>query len=191
MSKRLTNKLLHKHSLIMLISKRKWKDVHKVLDRNNSSVSRYTLNFALRYAPPIDIVHHIMVKCPEKYFEKDYMDRYPLSTALKYGTNPEVVNYLIHRNKQAAKCVDKEGKTPLHHLFYAYKNNVHNYEWLIDVYMFEIFEILCDFAPESILKEDINGLNVIECALYAEVDIQIIEMLQKKALCTCWKKEII
>jgi len=177
-------KMLDKDNILLLILKKKWKAVNKIICSNDCCLSQYTLNFALRYKPPLYIVQRITEKCYGAQFERDCMGRYPLLVALKYGTTPDVVRYLTETNEDAAKSQDIEAKTPLHHLFYEYYDYMDYYDISkFNKFVDEIIDILCHYGPESVIKEDENGVNVIECAIERQVDIKKVKRLQNEATC--------
>merc|ERR1719382_1062653 len=155
----LLKRVLLETDLMVLISERKWKDVSQFVRRNDFCADLNMINFALCYNPPLYIVQRIFENSPDEEFEKDAIDRYPLSNAIICGSNSDVIRYLIQLNGKAIKSVDKQGKTPLHHLFEYFKK-AHD----IDEYK-EIIHLLCLYGPGSILKEDFEGRNVIEHAI--------------------------
>jgi len=166
--------------LFTLIATREWKAVSKILNINKCLISQYTLTLALCYNPPLYVVQLIVDKYFDAEFEKDCDGRYPLSNAIIYGANIDVIRYLIQLNGKAIKSTDNEGKTPLHHLF---DRIIQSGSPLVDDPIKEIIGVLCYYGSESILKEDMNERNVIECAIEAQVDIRIIKMIQYESIC--------
>jgi len=116
------------------------------------------------------------------YFLTKKFDSFPLQTALINGTTPHVLEYLIETNKISSSVLDIDGKTSLHLAFDAYDkvgDDVNPYSFTILEYLPEVIGMVCSLNPSHILKEDKDGMNVLEYAIEKDVDYAILRRLQK------------
>jgi len=178
-----------------LIRSKKWDKVSELLCQSNQfhdktkgykccyqcSERHNILHYVLTFNPPISVVRDIIETFPEAAHETDCMLRYPLHTALMYGSSADVVSHLMKVNEKAVTAVDKEGKTSLHLLFIDYRIKSKCYKLHREeakMYFPEIIHMLCHHEPEMVLKEDWNDMNVLEYVIQEEVDCFILRLLQ-------------
>lgn len=108
------------------------------------------------------------------------MGCFPLQTALMHGTFPAIVKCLLDANEKAAEVLDMEGKTSLHLAFDVYDNLTRNNDPLtlkIFRYVSEVIRSVCSLNPSNVLKEDKNGINVLQHAIERDVSDAIIRIL--------------
>jgi len=184
------------NSITMLILNRQWQLLNVILAKYIHSCDHYykskcgidcsqrhsILHFALQYNAPLYIIRQIVKNGPTLVNENDCMGHFPLQTALIHGTTRSVVEYLIETNKKSSTLLDRDGKTSLHLAFDAY-DNVEERVTPATIQILEslpqIIRLVCSLNPSQILKEDVNGMNVLEYAIEKEADYSIIRRLQK------------
>lgn len=179
-----------------LISDKNWQRLHKTLaeDRNlnghcyqskccdGCTKSHNILHFALHHNTPFYIIQHLVGINPTLAREVNCMGHFPFQTALIHGTFPAILKCLLEENEKAAEVLDVEGKTSLHLVFDAYANLIKNNSLVTKIafeYFPEVIRYVHSLNPLNILKEDKNGLDVLEYAKEKEVDHSTIIMLHE------------
>ena len=97
------------------------------------------------------------------------------------GTSSNVVDFLVRENEKAVKALDRDSKTISHLTFDAYDNAEEIEDYRLKAVILEllpeVIALVCSLNPSYMLKEDINGMNVLEYTIEKEVDYQIVRKL--------------
>lgn len=181
-----------KTTLTRLVAKRDWLEIEHILssssvdciniDGKGVITEESILQFALRYRAPLHIVKLLALRYPLCLTRPDSTGKFSCHVAAKYSATPNVMDYLVSKNKYAAGVQDPLGKTPIHYVaeFYACNNDLAR-ATIVNEHMLQVVRILRDAAPESFNLEDNEGCNAIEYAIENDVDIKVIKTMQRAA----------
>mmetsp|Transcript_19742 Transcript_19742/g.42342 ORF Transcript_19742/g.42342 Transcript_19742/m.42342 type:complete len:269 (-) Transcript_19742:68-874(-) len=179
-------------TLTRLVARRSWFEIENLLssssidwmniDEKGLITDESILQFALRYSAPLRIVKLLALRYPRCLTRPDSTGKYSCQVASKYGASPNVMYFLVCKNKYAAAIQDPLGKCPIHYVaeFYAC-NNESETDVAVKEDMLQVVRILRDAAPQSFYLEDDEGCNAIEHAIFNNVDIKIIRTKQPAA----------
>ena len=179
-------------TITRLIANRNWWQLENIL--NSSSFEKIDIDekgiidenavvqFALRYNAPLHIIKLLAHRFPKCLTRPDSTGKYACHVAGKYGAMPNVMEYLIEENRDAAGVQDPAGKAPIHYVaeFYASTHESASHSSLIDN-MIQVVRLLREAAPKSFNLEDNEGCNAIEYAIENDVDIKVIKTIQRTA----------
>ncbi|KAL7543438.1 hypothetical protein ACHAXR_012964 [Thalassiosira sp. AJA248-18] len=180
-------------TLTQLVAKRSWFELENILSSGSSSqqieidekgviTEESILQFALRYRAPIHIIKLFALRYPLCLTKPDPTGKFACHVAAKYGSMPNVIEYLVCKNKSAAAVQDPLGKAPIHYVaeFYA-SNNISCTEKALNENMLQVIRIFREAAPQTFNLEDNSGCNAIEYAIENDSDIKIIKTMQRTA----------
>uniref|UniRef100_A0A7S2E2L5 Uncharacterized protein n=1 Tax=Helicotheca tamesis TaxID=374047 RepID=A0A7S2E2L5_9STRA len=187
----------HKHDIVRLIEKRKWKKLRQLLHQPNNDASPPTaaevlssfpedalqqtaLHFLCTRNPPLDIVQSFIEVVPQYTFELDIQDQTPLHTATSFGANLDVIEYLIYIHPEAASAKDVDGKTPLI-LACESIETLDCDEFIYSMpkgWSEELIAILVNSSPRTVADEDIAGMSALEYAISNHASSKIVRFLQ-------------
>ena len=189
----------NKDDIAELISDGNWLRLHKIIAKDkylnghsyqskccdDCTKSHSILHFALQHNTPFCIIQRLVRLNPILIYEVNCMGHLPFQTALTQGTFPAILKCLLMENEKAAEVLDTEGKTSLHLVFDAYEK-LRKSNSPVSKKAFEYFpEVICyvhSLNPLHILKEDKNGMDVLEYDKGKEVDYATIMMLHKMSM---------
>lgn len=184
----------YKEQISEAILQKKWNAVHASIECDRSTVifpssicscqckkMHCPLILAAQMNPPISIINSMIQANPLGLFERDCSGKLPLHLACEFGAEPEVVKRLALMNKSAVSTKDNSGRNPL---ILACKSYLENVDPLIsredaNQCLVDVLEILLDISPDCVLEEDCDGICSIEHALRSDVNIDVVETLQK------------
>mmetsp|Transcript_27599 Transcript_27599/g.33526 ORF Transcript_27599/g.33526 Transcript_27599/m.33526 type:complete len:232 (+) Transcript_27599:36-731(+) len=185
--------------LYCLISREKWKKVIAAIEERNQvpqvidccaacsqKVMQHPtlLHYACYFEPPLSVVKFLMATYPRAVFLPNALNQFPLHILLRYGTFPEVVEYVLQKNTEAAGIQDAEENSTLHLLFYDYVEKITRdnsdpvcffYESANTVH---IIRMLVRVAPNLAEVRDSRGFNALECAIIESADYKVIHLLE-------------
>lgn len=192
-----SNALNNDIALCHLISKQAWDRVEHMLNDESNELLRINVpqsgsatitddlivHYALQCDAPLRIVMALSTLFPSSICSGDDYGRYPLHVAVKNGCRPELIEYLVQANPDAARIQDSFGKTPIHYAGETYAeelvgkvvpdlNAVHHFT-------LRVVELLVEAGPESVNLEDENEMNPIEHAIVNGVHIRILKTMQR------------
>lgn len=180
-------------TLTRLIAKRSWWDIEHILskskglgdmeiDEKGIITEEAVVQFALRYRAPLHIIKLLSANFPRCIYRPDSTGKYAVHVAAKYGAMPNVVDYLVAKNRTAASVQDPSGKCPIHYVgeFYASTNESPSV-LALNENMLAVVRILREAAPQSFNLEDHEGYNAIEYAIESDCDIKVIKTMQRTA----------
>eukprot|EP01083_Nonionella_stella_P002749 7897_1 len=179
-------------TLTRLVAKRNWHEIETILSPNTIEWIEIDekgiinedsiLQFALRYRAPLYIIKLLALRYPRCLTRPDSTGKYACHVAAKYGAMPNVIEYLVNKNKCAAGVQDPDGKTPIHYVseFYAINNESGSMEHVFEN-MLQVVRLLREVAPQTFNLEDHYGCNAIEYAIENDVDIKVIKTMQRTA----------
>lgn len=149
--------------------------IDKCVYNRNENGAGNILHLVLQYDPPLRILKHIVdllelehedkhehrhqslsfLLEPDDEFNKSGI---PLHVAIAYGASYEVINFLVDRSNESARCRDIHGQSPLHLACSScsLQSNQNEQERIISK--------LISVAPEMSLREDNNRKIPIELA---------------------------
>ena len=180
-------------TLTRLIARRNWWEIERLLSSNTADsidieidekkiiTEESVLHFALRYRAPLHIIKLLAQVYPLCLTRPDCTGKYAIHVACKYGSLPNVVEYLVSRNKHAAGVQDPVGKTAIHYVAEFYASNYETVSQIVNDNMLVVIRMLREAAPESFNLEDDEERNAIEYAIENDYDIKIIKMMQRAA----------
>ena len=152
---------------------------------NDCSRSHNILHFALKHNTPFFIIRYLVSLNPSLVNEVNCKGHFPFQTALTHGTFPAILKCLLEENEIAAEVLDIEGKTSLHLVFDAH-NKISTSHCPVTQKMFEYFHEVIHHAhslnPLNILKDDRNGVDVLEHAKGKEIDYSTMRTLQEMSM---------
>mmetsp|Transcript_12996 Transcript_12996/g.28211 ORF Transcript_12996/g.28211 Transcript_12996/m.28211 type:complete len:297 (+) Transcript_12996:138-1028(+) len=179
-------------TLARLVANRNWWEIETLLssgsvdwikiDEKGIITEESIVQFALRYRAPLHIIKLLDLRYPRCLTRPDSTGKFACHVASKYSATPNVMEYLVSKNKYAAGIQDPAGKTPIHYVaeFYA-SNNESVHTLTVNENMLQVVRILREAAPQSFNLEDNAGCNAIEYALENDADIRIIKTMQRTA----------
>ena len=139
------------------------------------------LHLASQCNASLSIIQQVVRNIPMLICESNSMGHVPLQTVLIHRTSPCITKCLIKANNNAVNTIDGDGKTSLHLAIDAYEqienrkfSSSRRFESLL-----EIVCLTCSLNCSLILKEDDNGMNVIEYAIEKEANCSIVNKLKK------------
>ena len=206
-------------NLTKLITEQQWSEVDEILNHSIAGLSLHDsisstdssssnpitedimVHFACAFNAPLRSIRIIAKKYKRSLMSTDSSGRYPIHVSAKWGATPDVMNFLIGTNPDAAGVQDKAGKTPMHYVgeFYArhyranYMNTMKDLNESMnlvddaDKSMLHVVWLLKSAAPKSANLEDKQGMNAIEYALESDSDISVIKSMQR-ACRDDWRK---
>jgi hypothetical protein len=121
----------------------------------------------------------ICERFPDTLKQEDDQGRTPIHVACSAGCSPEFISHLVTVFPQSVATKDKKGRTPIHHLCSSYASKKHAVSEVTLKKMEQILWMLFRKAPGSIVDEDAGGVDAIEYALEANLDISFIATLQE------------
>jgi len=178
-------------TMTRLIAKQAWFELGNILSSNsfrNIEIDEKgiidadsILQFALRYRTPLHILKLFALRYPRCLTHPDPTGKYATHVAAKYGSMPNVMEFLVKKNVHAAGVQDPLGKAPIHYVaeFYA-TNNGATVQAMYEN-MLEVVRILREAAPASFNLEDDDGMNAVEYAIMNDCDIKVIKTMQRTA----------
>ena len=182
-----------------LILDKKWNYLHEKLAKdshlcnhfyqskcsNDCSRSHNILHFALQHSTPFYIIRYLVSLNPTLVNEVNCMGHFPFQTALTHGTFPAILKCLLEGNEKSSEVLDMEGKTSLHLVFDAYKKNSKINcpvaQKIIEYYP-QVIHYVYSLNPLNILKDDRNGVDVLEYAKGKEIEYSTMRMLQEMSM---------
>ena len=137
---------------------------------------------ALRYRSPLHIIKLFALRYPRCLTHPDPTGKYATHVAAKYGSMPNVMEYLVKKNVHAAGVQDPRGKAPIHYVaeFYATNNGARTMQAMYGN-MLDVVHILREAAPASFNLEDNDGMNAVEYAIMNDCEIKVIKTMQRTA----------
>lgn len=158
---------------------------HSVLYDGIQCEEKFKMNIPLTLATKMNLslsaITRIIESNPFGLFDIDCMGRLPLHIACEFGAHPDVIKKLAMSNEPSVTSRDMKGRNPL---MVACESYIESYdqqggEENAKECLMEVVESLLSIQPECILQEDTSGLCCIERAIISDVDIEVIETLQK------------
>ena len=180
--------------LSIFIGKRSWNKVQKALSFNRDlakpcispccphcSKPHSPLLLACKLNPPLEVIDSLLEANPMAVFEIDCEKKTPLHLACEYGAAPAVIKRIVQANKDATIERDIYGMLPIHRVCESYLDRVdsHLSDEDAEYCLMEVVQGLLGVHPDAILIEDYKEMNPIEYALEAELNLAIIQILQK------------
>lgn len=177
--------------LFKLLDEKRWDEFEASIKGEESGEFKCTecynshslLHLVCHHQPPLFIVEDLVAKNPKSCLQTDCQGRLPLHVALINRASQRVVKFLLMKHKAAASKSTKEGKYPIHLLFENCNEGISSSKQKI-IYTKQqikdldlIFRCICKVAPETLVIEDKEGINPIECAIEKEVDMSIIRRM--------------
>ena len=180
------------HPILDLIHKNKWKQVKDTIISNKSIAAKCTgcckskcnanhsiLHYVCQFRPPLEVVKALFRSNIFAIFEKDCKERYALHIACKHGCRPEIINFLLEKNPDAASKADTKGRTPL---LLAYKSYIFEcgFSWYIaNKMLMEVAKVLTKAAPSVLTYQDYREMTALEYGIEEEYQESTVEILRK------------
>jgi len=181
-------------SLCRLILKRNWHAVSLALtstsddeieiDENGVINEENIVHFALRFHAPLYVIELLSKRYPQCFSKPDVTGKFCIHVAAKYSAHPDVMAYIISKNRAAAGCPDNLGKCPIHYVAEFYLKHSIRYQdqyMTTEELMLEVVRLFKQVAPQSFNLEDQDERNPIEIAIENDVGIKVIKMMQRTA----------
>jgi hypothetical protein len=181
-------------TIVRLISKREWSFLEHFLTNfghdlpiddagiSDAVTPEIVVHFAARFQAPMRTIGQLAQYFPSSLESADATGRYPIHVAAKWGATPDVIQFLLRSNADAAGIQDSLGKTPMHYVaeFYAQNYSPRMAQILpMNESMLQVVKLLKTAAPSSVNLEDNEGCNAIEYALETDADIKVVKAMQR------------
>jgi len=186
------NEIFAEHGILRLIQRKCWTQVEKMLSLetglampnlsqtcNKCNCSHSALLHASKHDPPLRIVRALLRANPIAIYETDCDKKLPLHLACEYGASPEVIKTLIHANKEAVHKRDQNGMIPLHYVcrFYSLVFTRRLPKIIANKCLMEVIRSMLH-VDLGILLMECDGMDAIEIALDAGMDMNVVQTLQ-------------
>ena len=179
-------------NVLKLISSKRWRLLKAYIFFNKSKYSkqrldpsrarhqsmRQILRHACKFRPPLSIVEYLHKAYPNAVFECDGELNYPLHIACAYGCDPEVIEYLVKQNRNAAVKLNFKDRNPYLLACKCYLKKRSDNCKAANMELFEIMQTLYSAAPASPMQRDCNGKSPLEYIIETEADVLLLKFTQ-------------
>ena len=182
--------------VLNLVNRADWTRLEKVVSnqellklisvhiQQSDKFNRMTLlHFAVRLNPPVHILDAMIDAHGDVLKGQDCVGRLPLHVACGSGASSQIINRLVKAYPQACDIQDEDGKLPLHFACDTECVLFEDDETPRSPPTIDVVKILLSGSMQSVLVEDEDEMNPIECAVVSGLDIKIVNLLQRASIC--------
>lgn len=146
---------------------------------NNNNTGMTLLHAIVRYDPPITLLSDMIKLYPSALFATDCLGRTALHVAAGSCTSLDTIKLLIMAYPHACNIQDSDGRTPL---IIACDSSCVMFQ---DTNVqrgppdFQVIRLLLSGSKQSVLLEDCDETDAIECAILSDASAEVVKLLQK------------